>query len=35
MAKAELSKRDNWQTESGPGGLAGTAEKKCRKDAGR
>lgn len=27
MAKAELSKRDNWQTESGPGGLAGTAEK--------
>lgn len=27
MAKKELSKRDNWQTESGPGGLAGTAEK--------
>lgn len=27
MAKAELSKRDNWQTESGSGGLAGTAEK--------
>ena len=27
MAKKELSNRDNWQTESGPGGLAGTAEK--------
>lgn len=27
MAKEELSKRDNWQTESGSGGLAGTAEK--------
>lgn len=27
MAKAELSSRENWQTESGPGGLAGIAEK--------
>lgn len=27
MAKAELSKRDNWQTASGPSGLAGTAER--------
>lgn len=27
MAKAELSKRDNWQTASGPGGLAGAAER--------
>lgn len=27
MAKKDLSGRDNWQTESGPGGLAGTAEK--------
>lgn len=27
MAKNELSNRENWQTESGPGGLAGTAEK--------
>ena len=27
MAKNELSNRDNWQTESGPGGLAGVAEK--------
>ena len=27
MAKAELSNRENWQTESGPGGLAGVAEK--------
>ena len=27
MAKAELSSRNNWQTESGPGGLAGVAEK--------
>ena len=31
MAKEELSKRDNWQTESGPGGLAGTAEKNLLK----
>lgn len=31
MAKSELSKRDNWQTESGPGGLAGTAEKNLLK----
>lgn len=27
MAKAELSNRENWQTESGPSGLAGVAEK--------
>ncbi len=27
MAKNELSGRSNWQTASGPGGLAGTAEK--------
>ncbi|MEG0092091.1 MAG: MunI family type II restriction endonuclease [Oscillospiraceae bacterium] len=27
MGKKALSGRDNWQTESGPGGLAGTAEK--------
>lgn len=27
MASKELRKRDNWQTESGPGGLAGRAEK--------
>lgn len=27
MAKNELRKRSNWQTLSGPGGLAGTAEK--------
>lgn len=27
MAKKELQGRDNWQTASGPGGLAGTAEK--------
>jgi len=27
MAKAQLKNRDNWQTESGPGGLAGVAEK--------
>ena len=27
MARKELSARDNWQTESGPGGLAGIAEK--------
>ena len=26
MAKQELSNRDNWQTESGPGGKAGVAE---------
>ena len=26
MASRELRKRDNWQTESGPGGLAGRAE---------
>ncbi|HOS46814.1 MAG TPA: hypothetical protein PLQ69_10090 [Paludibacter sp.] len=26
MAKKELSGRDNWQTESGPGGKAGIAE---------
>lgn len=27
MARNELRGRDNWQTASGPGGLAGTAEK--------
>lgn len=27
MAGNALRKRDNWQTESGPGGLAGSAEK--------
>lgn len=27
MARKELRNRDNWQTESGPGGLAGVAEK--------
>lgn len=27
MGKKALSGRENWQTESGPGGLAGTAEK--------
>lgn len=27
MGKKALSRRKNWQTESGPGGLAGTAEK--------
>lgn len=27
MARNELRNRDNWQTESGPSGLAGTAEK--------
>lgn len=27
MGKKALSDRDNWQTESGPGGLAGKAEK--------
>lgn len=27
MAKKELQNRSNWQTASGPGGLAGTAEK--------
>lgn len=27
MGKKALSGRGNWQTESGPGGLAGTAEK--------
>ncbi|ADL03791.1 MunI family type II restriction endonuclease [Lacrimispora saccharolytica] len=27
MGKSALSGRENWQTESGPGGLAGTAEK--------
>ena len=27
MAKAELSNRGNWQTESGPSGLSGIAEK--------
>lgn len=27
MARDELRSRDNWQTVSGPGGLAGTAEK--------
>jgi hypothetical protein len=27
MGKRALSGRDNWQTESGPGGLAGNAEK--------
>lgn len=27
MARKDLQKRENWQTESGPGGLAGTAEK--------
>lgn len=27
MARDELQGRDNWQTASGPGGLAGTAEK--------
>lgn len=27
MARKELRGRDNWQTASGPGGLAGTAEK--------
>ena len=27
MGKKALSGRKNWQTESGPGGLAGTAEK--------
>ena len=27
MGKKALSRRDNWQTESGPGGLAGVAEK--------
>lgn len=27
MARKELRNRDNWQTASGPGGLAGTAEK--------
>ena len=26
MAKKELQRRDNWQTESGPGGKAGIAE---------
>jgi hypothetical protein len=26
MAKKELQSRDNWQTESGPGGLSGIAE---------
>ena len=26
MARKELQGRDNWQTESGPGGLAGIAE---------
>lgn len=31
MAKAELSKRENWQTESGPSGLAGIAEKNLLK----
>lgn len=27
MAKKDLQGRDNWQTESGPGGKAGVAEK--------
>lgn len=27
MGKKALSGRENWQTESGPGGLAGTAER--------
>ncbi len=27
MGKKALSSRNNWQTQSGPGGLAGTAEK--------
>ena len=27
MGKKALSKRENWQTESGPGGLAGAAER--------
>ena len=27
MARKELQSRENWQTESGPGGLAGVAEK--------
>ena len=27
MAKTELSNRRNWQTESGPSGLSGIAEK--------
>ncbi len=27
MAKKDLQRRDNWQTESGPGGKAGVAEK--------
>lgn len=31
MAKKELKNRDNWQTASGPGGLAGTAEKNLYK----
>ena len=26
MAKKDLQGRDNWQTESGPGGKAGVAE---------
>ena len=26
MARKELQSRDNWQTESGPGGKAGVAE---------
>ena len=31
MGKKALSGRENWQTESGPGGLAGTAEKNLYK----
>lgn len=31
MARNELRKRENWQTESGPGGLAGKAEKNLYK----
>ena len=27
MASSALRKRENWQTKSGPGGLAGSAEK--------
>lgn len=31
MGKKELSERENWQTESGPGGRAGVAEKNLYK----
>lgn len=31
MGKKELSGRENWQTDSGPGGRAGIAEKNLYK----